>query len=310
MARCTGWWLAGVASFMASCVSTGGDDAGEQYAGANPQIHDDGGGDGTGSSDGGSEGGDAGGDDVGEGIRLATGCPAYGSDVYTPFESYGPVSSGDVADYPWRGVTSTYPDSIEDFRAYGPALPDEVECGSGKDARDHLDVTAGCLTAVSADGDKAGQIHGTTNGYYRSFALPYDAEAERQVAWTDQGVEYRFKYSEWTGNISNPGFKAFARYLTEYDLYVASWRRDGVVQIQKKQCGTYTTLKRDPTYGAPSPNVWHTIRFDVVGHELRLSLDGSLVMTTTDDSIEHGTAGIRIDSAEGALIDDWRVYAP
>lgn len=297
---------------VAACVS-GGDDAGDQYAGGSlPTTADDGTDDGGGSG-GGSDSGSA--DDPGggpgdEAVQLATGCAAYGTDVYTPFAHYGPVSSGNVARYPWRGVESTYPDSIEDFRAYGPALPDEVECGAAKSARDHLDVTAGCLTAVSASGDKAGQIHGTDDGYYRSFALPYDADHQRQVAWTDQGVEYRFKYSEWTGTISNPGFKAFARYLTEYDLYVGSWRRDGVVQIQKKHCGVYTTLKRDPSYGPPSPNTWHTIRFEVVGDEQRLYLDGRLAMTSTDSAIERGTAGIRIDSAEGALIDDWRVYAP
>ncbi len=315
MARCTGWLLAGVASIVSACVSTGGDDAGDQYAGGSLPTTaddgtDDGGGSGGGSDETGSPEDDTGTNPADEPVQLSTGCPAYASDVYTPFADYGPVSSGDVAQYPWRGVATTYPDTIEDFRGYGPTLPEQVECGSAKSVRDHLDVTAGCLTAVSASGDPAGQIHGTSDGYYRSFALPYDADQQRQVAWTDQGVEYRFKYSEWTGNVSNPGFKAFARYLTEYDLYVGSWRRDGVVQIQKKHCGVYTTLKRDPGYGPPSPNTWHTIRFEVVGDQQRLYLDGKLAMTSTDSSIKNGTAGIRIDSAEGALIDDWRVYAP
>ena len=243
------------------------------------------------------------------GTKLSTGCAPYGSDVYTPFPDLGPVSVGTPATRPWRGPM-TYPDSLEDFRLYGPTLPEQVECGSGKGARDHLDVTAGCLRAVTADGGKAGQIQLTAAGYYRSFALPYDALNARRVAWRDQGVEYRFRFPAWTGDTGNPGFKAFTRYLTEYDLYVASWRRDGVVQIQKKQCGTYTTLKRDPGYGAPAPNVWHTIRFEAVGSQLRLYLDGRLAMTATDSAIEHGTAGIRIDSADGALVDDWRTYGP
>jgi hypothetical protein len=97
--------------------------------------------------------------------------------------------------------------------------------------------------------------------------------------------------------------------MTEYDLYVGSWRMDGVVQIQKKHCGVYTVLKRI-NFGAPSPNVWHTIKFETVGNQQKLYLDGQLVMTTTDDTIKRGTAGIRIDSAESSLIDDWRVYAP
>jgi hypothetical protein len=265
--------------------------------------------------DGGGDGGGEGSGDTGEdgadlqGVTLSTGCNPYGSDVYTPFVNYGPVSSGKVTSYPWNGPAK-YPETIEDFRAYGPTLPAVVECGADKSQRSHLDVTSGCLDAVSSGGDKVGRIRGTSDGYYRSFALAYDANQQRQVAWTDMGVEYRFNYAQWTGNVSGPGFKAFARYMTEYDLYVASWRMDGTVQIQKKQCGVYTVLKRDANYGAPSPNVWHTMRFEVVGNEQRLYLDGRLAMTSTDDSIKRGTAGIRIDSAEGALIDDWRVYAP
>jgi hypothetical protein len=248
-------------------------------------------------------------DATNNGSTLSTGCTAYGSDVYTPFPGMGPVTKGDVAQYPWRGP-KVYPDSIEDFRLYGPSLPEQVECGSSKGARDHLDVTAGCLKAVLRDGDKRGQVELTSTGYYRSFALPHDASSGRRVAWRDQGVEYRFMFTGWTGTAGNPGFKAFTRYLTEYDLYVASWRRDGTVQIQKKHCGKYTILKRDSSYGAPAPNVWHTIRFEAVGNQLRLYLDGRLAMTATDNAIPHGTTGIRIDSANGSFIDDWRAYAP
>ncbi len=110
------------------------------------------------------------GDDA-EGIMLSTGCAPYSSDVYTPFPNFGPVSSGTVASHPWQGRGSSYPESLEDFRGYG--VPTTVECGSDKGQRDHLDVTAGCLSAASFGGDKVGQIHGTSSsGYYRSFALP------------------------------------------------------------------------------------------------------------------------------------------
>ncbi len=241
-------------------------------------------------------------------ISLATNCPAYGSDVYSPFRDFSSVSTASVATLPWRGRASSYPDTTEDFRAYD--VPEAVECSNTRGTRDYVDVTSGCLDSVLVGGNKVGRIHGTSSGYYRSFALPHDPANDRQVAWGDQGVEYRFYYSEWTNNVSGPGFKAFVRYLTEYDLYVASWREDGVVQLQKKQCGQYTVLKRNNNYGAPSKNAWHTIRFEIVGSEMRLYLDGVFAMSAVDDSITHGTAGIRIDSAEGSYIDDWKVYAP
>ncbi|MBA2539742.1 MAG: hypothetical protein H0V17_08925 [Deltaproteobacteria bacterium] len=308
--------MAQIVVVMAACASP--DDPtsrGPDYAGSPADDDSDGdtksdsGDSGDSPSGGDTPDGEPGSGDSAQVISLATGCPAYGSGVYTPFTDYSAVSTASVATLPWRGRTTSYPDSIEDFRGY-PAVTTSVECSNTKGTRDYVDVTSGCLDAVTAGGDKVGRIHGTSSGYYRSFALPYDQANQRQVAWGDQGVEYRFQYSEWTGDASGPGFKAFVRYLTEYDLYVASWRMDGVVQIQKKRCGTYTVLTRNDNYGQPSPNVWHTMRFQVVGNELRLYLDGVLAMSATDDEISHGTAGLRIDSAEGALIDDWKVYAP
>ncbi len=312
MARSRSRWVRGVIVVVLTSCAASGDpspSSGNDFSG--PGVPDDGEvGDDAGGNRG-DPGTNSGAAAVGvQTVALSTGCAPYGSDVYTPFASFSAVSSGSVASLPWRGRSASYPDAIEDFRGYGPGMPAAVECGSNKSQRDHLDVTAGCLDAVTFGGDKVGQTHGTSDGYYRSFALPYDAAHQRQVAWGDQGVEYRFYYSSWTGNVSNPGFKAFVRYLSEYDLYVGSWRMDGVVQIQKKQCGVYTILKRDPGYGPPAPNMWHTIRFEVVGNEQRLYLDGRFAMSTTDDAIKRGTAGIRIDSAEGAYIDDWRVYAP
>jgi len=130
------------------------------------------------------------------------------------------------------------------------------------------------------------------------------------VKWTDQRIEYRFSYASQTSTVGNPGFKAFARYRTEDDLYVASWRIDGVVQIQKKQCGVYTTLAVLPNFGAPSKNAWHTIRFDVVGIHLVLALDGNQVLAVDNSAFSWGTTGIRIDSASGAYLDDWHVSTP
>jgi hypothetical protein len=305
-----GWVARGVLVFAVAACASSEDPAsrGPEFAGMPADPASDGGTEPP--SDGDTPDGNPDGGATAQEISLDTGCAPYGSDVYSPFKNFGSVSTASVATLPWRGRAASYPDSIEDFRGYTTLPSAVVECSGNKNQRDYVDVTSGCLEAVSNNGEKVGRIKGTSSGYYRSFALPHDTENDRQVAWGDQGVEYRFYYSEWTNDVSGPGFKAFVRYLTEYDLYVASWREDGVVQIQKKQCGVYTVLKRNNSYGQPSPNTWHTIRFEIVGNELRLYLDGVFAMSTTDDSITHGTAGIRIDSAESSLIDDWRVYAP
>ena len=230
--------------------------------------------------------------------------------VYSPYRDPGVYAIGTVADHPWRGVndgtTGTYPDGDEDFSAYTP--PESVECGSTKGLRTYLDVTAGCLSAAQVGTYVRGQIHPTTTGYFRAVALGHDAGDTLPVKWTDQSVEYRFYYSAQTGLVGNPGFKAFARYRDEDDLYVASWRTDGVVQIQRKQCGIYSYLQIRRDLPAPTTRAWHTIRFDAIGDQLTLTLDHQQVMTVTDATFAWGTTGIRIDSMAGAYLDDWRVF--
>ena len=233
----------------------------------------------------------------------ATSCPPP-SGVYNPYAN-GSSGAGTVTQYPWRGASSTYPSGNEDFRSYASGT--SVECSSSKSTRSHLDVTSGCLTATSVSGNVGGKI--STNNF-RALALGKTAASDTPVKWTDQRIEYRFYYSSQTSTVGNPGFKAFARYRTENDLYVASWRMDGVVQIQKKQCGIYTALAVLPSYGAPSKNAWHTIRFDAIGDRLVLALDGTQVLSVANSTFSWGTAGIRIDSADGAYLDDWHVSAP
>ncbi len=245
-----------------------------------------------------------------EEIESATTC-VPGS--YTPYGADGKYPSGTVAQIPWRGPARTYPAGIEDFRGYSLPLPKTVECASDKDQRAHLDVTAGCLDVVTT-GDGAytrGRTRDTADGSFRAVAKGFvEGDPDHPVKWTDQSVEYRFYYGARTGTENNPGFKAFARYRTEDDLYVASWRTDGVVQIQVKQCGDYTPLAILPNYGAPKTGTWHWLRFDAVGDKLDLYLDNKHVLSTHDGTFSWGTAGIRIDSIDGAYLDDWRVESP
>src|SRR5262245_27733706 len=82
------------------------------------------------------------------------------SSVYSPFS--GSSSSGTVSTYPWHGYRTTYPAGDENWRTYG--LPTSVECSSTKTKVSHLDVTAGCLTAVDVGGYSRGKISTTSDG--------------------------------------------------------------------------------------------------------------------------------------------------
>ena len=247
--------------------------------------------------------------DTDELAQLATSCAIDAPGVYTPYPGAASYRSGTVAAYPWRGrgpsPAAPYPSGAEAFEGYTP--PTAVECGNDKDRRSHLDVTAGCLRTAAVSSYRRGQVQATSDGYFRAVALGYASGDTRPMKWTDQSIEYRFWYRERTGTAGNPGFKAFVRYRSENDLYVASWRFDGVVQIQKKVCGRYTALAVDKEFGAPSPGAWHRIRLDAIGDRLDLYLDGTLVMSVHDSALTWGTAGIRVDAADGAYLDDWKV---
>jgi hypothetical protein len=277
-----------------------------------PGGTDDGGG--TGTEDDREEDvpGDEPGEDPGE---EASPCALGAPGVYTPFAAAGAHPSGPVGDLEWAGSEESdgvaYPAGDEDFRGYGSDLPERVECSDEKWLRSHLDVTSGCLDAVQVGSYTRGLIGADGDDYFRALALGYaPGDPDHPIKWTDQGVEYRFLHKGKTSDHSNPGFKAFVRYRSEDDLYVATWRFDGVVQILSKLCGEYASLAVDTEYGPPSPDVFHTIRFEAVGDTLQLFLDDDLALTATSGTLSWGTAGIRIDSADGAYIDDWSVYQP
>jgi hypothetical protein len=222
--------------------------------------------------------------------------------VYTPFTGTSTIGSASL--YSWRGRGSTYPEGIEDMRGY--ALPATIECSSSKSTRSHLDVTAGCLKAVAVGSYSRGRIESTTSGAFRVVALPYAGSEANPMKWTDQRNEFRFLYATTSGPGVDPGIKAFVRYRTENDLYVASWRMDGKVNIKRKQGGTYKTLA-EVTMPRPSPNTWHTIQFHAIGTRLELYLDGTKVLAATDSTFAWGTAGIRTDAMTGAYLEDWRI---
>jgi hypothetical protein len=226
------------------------------------------------------------------------------ADAYSPYRSTW-YPSGSVTALPWHGARSSYPNGRETFDTY--AASSTIECSNDKDKRTYLDVTAGCLTAAwMGDGSyHRARVELTDTGAFRSLALGHwDGDL---VKWTDQHSEYRFYYSGESAG-ANPGFKVFARYRTEDDLYVASWRFDGVVQIQRKHCGEYTALARLEGMPPPTTHAWHRIRFDAVGDKLSLYLDDQFVLGAESATFSWGTVGIRIDGTTETYLDDWRVF--
>lgn len=233
---------------------------------------------------------------------LACGLGLFASDglaFYNAFPSgYSYVSGPAGSTYPWVG---------ENFEGYSDGTL--VECSSNKAARSHLDVTSGCLYAKYAGTWRRGW---TTTYNFRAVAIGW--KSGKKIKWTDQVSEYRAFISSWQpGASATSGLHIFGRYRTSDDLYVASVRRDGYATIKRKWDGVYTTLGTVSlpaslldSNGQLKSGVWITLRFSIIGNELKFYVNGTHMMTRTSGTFSWGTTGIRTDYVD-IYLDDWKL---
>jgi hypothetical protein len=93
---------------------------------------------------------------------------------------------------------------------------------------------------------------------------------------------------------------------SDTDPHIASkGSDDGLVTIEKKACGAYTTLASTHA-GSPVTRSWHTLRFVAQGAELGFSVSSTLMLSVVDHSFSWGTYRIRTDHMDG-YFDDWTV---
>lgn len=237
------------------------------------------------------------GDDLGRSLQAQSNwCdPPNPPGTYDFYPGTGFYPSGDATSYPWGG---------EDFESY--ADNETIECSTNQSQRSHLEVTSGCLIGrLLSSQYRRGY---TTDHNFRMLAV--GLSGGQRVKWTRQSNQYRGWISSWQAGAPDwAGFHLFARYRTENDLYVASFRKDGTVTIKRKLCGAYSTLASGDLsdFGITfTTGAWYTLRFEADGSDLRMYVNGTEVLTATDGTFSWGTSGIRIDYAN-AYIDDWIV---
>ncbi|MFY0569025.1 hypothetical protein ACN28E_35105 [Archangium lansingense] len=191
---------------------------------------------------------------------------------------------------PWAG---------ENFEAY--AEGSLVGCASDSSQRAHFEVTSGCLSANQAGTSHRGW---TTTHHFRALSRKY--VDGKKVGWKTAAPSYRALIDNWhAGAPEWAGLHVFARYQTEDDLYVASYRKDGLITIKKKLGGVYTTLAQKDL-STPATGTWHTIKFSVSGDTLQFFVNGVLQLTARDTSLTWGTAGMRTDFMD-VYLDDWKL---
>ena len=215
---------------------------------------------------------------------------ATDASVYDFYPDSNYIICTSASSCPWVG---------ESFEAY--AEGSLVECSSEPAQQGHLEVTSGCLFSKYAGTYRRGW---TSTYNFRALSRKY--VDGKKVGWKTAAPSYRAHIHEWQAGAPEwAGLHVFARYQTENDLYVASYRKDGLVTIKKKLGGIYTTLAQK-TLGAPAIRAWHTVKLSVSGDTLQFSVDGTLQLTAHDSSLTWGTTGLRTDYMD-VYLDDWKI---
>lgn len=215
---------------------------------------------------------------------------ATAESVYDFYPDSNYIICTSASSCPWAG---------ENFEAYADGSL--LECSTEPAQQAHFEVTSGCLFSKYAGTYRRGW---TSTYNFRALSRLY--VDGKKVGWKTAAPSYRAHIYEWQeGAPEWAGLHVFARYQTENDLYVASYRKDGLVTIKKKLGGVYTTLAQK-TLGAPALRTWHTVKLSVSGDTLQFFVNGALHLTAHDTSLTWGTTGLRTDSMD-VYLDDWKL---
>lgn len=207
---------------------------------------------------------------------------------------------GDKNQYP-EGTPDEFPFPKQDFQKYSEG--EVITTSKAKNPTDPLMATSGVLTCKSFNGGKTGF---TSTHNFRMLANPVDSASQKLVRYTDTRTSFFGCVNKWHDGLPAwSGLHIFARYQTEDDLYVASWRVDGNVTIKKKVNDKYSTL-RSVKYGSPEVGSEHLMIFQVEGDLLSYYIDGKLVAQAKDSDLKWGTAGIRTDYSD-CYIDYFKI---
>lgn len=244
--------------------------------------------------------------------------------VFDPYPGRSVSATGSAASYPWSTFT---------FNGYTGGM---IETQNGSTDVASLDVTSGDLRATN-DPSTTGR---TTDNVFRMLAEKLNGGA--RVSWDTMSVKSTFYVEQWNtlppgSDVEWLGLHLFARYQTEYDLYVASLRSNGDIYIKRKLCGSYVkiashTARFESDGTAMFPNgvptgQWIDIEFSVAGNtavfkingnkQFRLSrynvgnVDLTVPFTSTNPEnplqvIPGGTGGIRTDYAN-VRFENWSI---
>jgi hypothetical protein len=158
------------------------------------------------------------------------------------------------------------------------------------------DASEGWTTAISGAG---GSWAVTNNSLMQSLVDQNSRAILDGSNWTDQVVEAKVDASSFNAT----SFVAvYARFKTINDAYYLTLRSTGAVELKRILGGVVTTFASLPA-GTYDPLAAHVLRLEVVGNSLRGFVDGTLVLSGSDNewAIDSGKAGVGMFQAAAAF---------
>lgn len=215
---------------------------------------------------------------------------------YATSSSWKPATlePGDVA-YRWRNKAR---DAAGNETAFGPCwgfstqlnlFSDDFEDGIADGWR----VVTGSWSVVS-DGSKV----------YKQSNNVGDGWSFTGTAWSDYSLQARVKPVSFNG--SDRFASIYVRWQDSSHWYDVTLRNSNTLQLKKNIGGVVTTLASK--IFSVSAGTWYTVKLSAVGNLLRVYVNGTLELTTTDNSLT--TGGIALGTYQATAEFDDVVVGP
>jgi pectate lyase len=129
---------------------------------------------------------------------------------------------------------------------------------------------------------------GSAEVYRQSNAVGDGRAWSTSGPWTDQVITARVKPTAWNGTDRLVAVVGRLQDATNY--YFATMRSSNRIEIKKLVDGGSTVLASKPF--TVSLDTWRTVRFEIIGTDLRLYIDEVLQLSAADSTYASGRAGL------------------
>jgi hypothetical protein len=146
----------------------------------------------------------------------------------------------------------------------------------------------------------------STPPVYAQGSTAGDALSVTGVATGDQSMQARAHAVSY-GTGGDPWFGLFARYQGPGNYYYVTVRSSNSISLRRLTGGSIQVLDSAPL--PVSLGTWYSLRLEAIGNQLRVYVNGTLVLEATDSTFQQGRYGV-VTYKTAAEFDDVLVTQP